>query len=81
MNVSREFLGSRRAENYKEGVADMLRSYQALGAGMSLRIPFFHSHPDFFPEHLGDVSDEHGERLYQDIAAMESRYHAGLVSI
>jgi hypothetical protein len=29
---------------------------------------------DFFPQNLGAVSDEHGERFYQDIADMEKRY-------
>ena len=32
---------------------------------MSLKIHFLHSHLDFFPENLGDVSDEHGERFHQ----------------
>ena len=74
MNGSRDFLGSSRAKNHKGVVADMLRSYKALGARMSLRIHFFHSHKDFSPENLGDASDEHGERFLQDIAVMESRY-------
>jgi len=28
----------------------------------------------FFPENLGEVSDEHGERFHQDILATEKRY-------
>jgi hypothetical protein len=28
----------------------------------------------FFPENLGVVSDEHGERFHQDISKMEKRY-------
>lgn len=76
VKVSRDFLGNRRAENYREIVADMLRNYRALGARMSLKIHFFHSHLDFFPENLGDVSDEHGERFHQDIAVMETRYQS-----
>ena len=34
---------------------------------------FLGSHLDFFPENCGYVSDEHGERFHQDIAAMEGR--------
>ena len=34
---------------------------------MSLKLHFLHSHLYFFPENLGDVSDEHGERFHQDI--------------
>lgn len=41
---------------------------------MSLKIHFLHSHLDFFPENLGAVSDEQGERFHQDIATMEQRY-------
>jgi hypothetical protein len=29
---------------------------------------------DFFPENLGKVSDEHGERFHQDIMGMENQY-------
>jgi hypothetical protein len=32
---------------------------------MSLKIHFFVSYLDFFPENLGEVSDEHGERFHQ----------------
>jgi hypothetical protein len=41
---------------------------------MSLKIHFLESHLDFFPENLGEVSDEHDERFNQDIMAMEKRY-------
>jgi hypothetical protein len=37
---------------------------------MSLKVHFL----DFFPEKLGAVSDEHGERFHQDIFNMEKRY-------
>ncbi|XP_076659865.1 uncharacterized protein LOC143363151 [Halictus rubicundus] len=45
-----------------------------LGCNMSLKMHFLHSHLDFFPANLGDVSDEHGERFHQDISTMEKRY-------
>ena len=41
---------------------------------MSLKIHFLESHLDFFPENLGEVSDEHDERFHQDISAKEKRY-------
>jgi hypothetical protein len=41
---------------------------------MSLKVYFLDSHLDFFPENLGAVSDEHGERFHQDISNMENRY-------
>jgi hypothetical protein len=41
---------------------------------MSLKVHFLDSHLDFFPENLGAVSDQHGERFHQDISNMEKRY-------
>jgi hypothetical protein len=41
---------------------------------MSLKIHFFHSHPNFFPDNLGAVSEEHGERFHQYIYALGMRY-------
>jgi hypothetical protein len=41
---------------------------------MCPKIHFLESHLDFFPKSFGEVSDEHGERFYQDIIVMEMRY-------
>jgi hypothetical protein len=41
---------------------------------MSLKEHLVDSHLDLFPENLGAVSDEHEERIHQDIATMEKRY-------
>jgi hypothetical protein len=41
---------------------------------MSLKVRFLDFHLDFFPENLGAVSDEHGERFHQDISTMKQRY-------
>jgi hypothetical protein len=45
-----------------------------MGCNMSLKVYFLGSHLDFFPENLGAVSDEHGERFHQNIYNMEKRY-------
>lgn len=44
------------------------------GVNMSLKIHFLHSHLNFFPQNLGDESDEHGERFHQQMKMIESRY-------
>jgi hypothetical protein len=49
-------------------------SYEQLGCNMSLQMHFLFSRLDFFPLHCGDLSDEHGERFYQDISIMQHRY-------
>ncbi|GBM11290.1 hypothetical protein AVEN_13538-1 [Araneus ventricosus] len=41
---------------------------------MSLKVHFLDLHLDYFPENLGAVSEEQGERFYQDIKEMERRY-------
>ena len=68
------FLGNTKAENYKDIVKKLIADYQAVGARMSLKIHFLHNHLDFFPENLGSVNNEHGERFHQDISVMEQRY-------
>ncbi|UYV79737.1 hypothetical protein LAZ67_18000530 [Cordylochernes scorpioides] len=73
-NVCKNVLGSVKVENYRDIVNDLLLSYKALGCNMSLKIHFLHSHLDFFPDNLGAVSDEHGERFHQAISSMEKRY-------
>ncbi|UYV64347.1 RYR2 [Cordylochernes scorpioides] len=73
-NVCKNFLGSVKVENYRDIVNDLLLSYKALGCNMSLKIHFLHSHLYFFPDNLGAVSDEHGERFHQEISSMEKRY-------
>jgi len=66
------FLGNRRADNYKDLVEELPSSYQKLGCNMSVKIHFVRSHLD--SQNCGSVSDKHGERFHQDIAAMEGRY-------
>ena len=41
---------------------------------MSLKTHILHSQLDFFPENLGAVSEEYGERFNQDIAEIKKRY-------
>lgn len=69
------FLGNYKAPNYKKLVEQLLINYKEIGANMSLKIHFLHSHLDYFSElPLGEVSDEQGERFHQDIATFEQRY-------
>jgi len=72
--ICKDFLGNQKAAKYQDVVQELLTSYKAMGCNMSLKIHFLESHLNFFPENLGEVSDEHDERLYQDILAMEKRY-------
>ena len=49
VDVVRNFLGNRRAENYEEMVRRLLRSYHQLGCNMSIKIHFLFSHLEQFP--------------------------------
>lgn len=55
-------------------MSELITNYHKIGANMSLKIHFLHSHLDFFPDNLGIVSDEHGERFHQDLMDLERRY-------
>jgi len=50
-----------------EGAVDFIQSY---GMQYESEIYCLESHLNFFPENLGEVSDEHGERFHQDIMTM-----------
>jgi hypothetical protein len=49
----------------------MLEKLKVLGCLMSLKIHFLNSHLNFYPKHLGAMSEEEGERLHQDVKVME----------
>ena len=70
----KEFLGKTKADCYQDIVKQMLTNFQALGARMSIKIHYLFSHLDRFPENLGEVSEEQGERFHQAIKNMEMRY-------
>ena len=74
VGVVQNFLGNRRAANFEEVVQKMLDAYQRLGANMSIKVHFLHSHLDRFLTNCGDVSDKQGERFHQHIKEMETRY-------
>ena len=74
VELCNNFLGNKRSDDYENIVSNMLENFKSHGSRMSLKIHFFHSHLNFFPSNLGDVSDEHGERFHQDISTIETRY-------
>ncbi len=61
------FLGNNKSPTYINWIQNLLDTFHKMACRMSLKIHFLHSHLDFFPKHLGAVSDEQGERFHQDI--------------
>ena len=51
----------------------MLSAFHDLECKMSIKVHFLFSHLDKFPDNLGAVSDEQGERFHQDLMAVEER--------
>jgi len=78
--ICKDFLGNHKAANYQDVVQDLMNAHKAMGCNMSLQIHFLESYLNFFPENLGKVSDEHGERYHHDIMATENRYQGKLTS-
>ena len=72
--IVEEFLGNHRRDDCTMVVSNLIESYEKLGWRMSLKLHFLHSHLDFFQNNFGNVSEEQGERCYQDIQVMEKRY-------
>jgi hypothetical protein len=73
-SVSTNFLLNYKAEKFRDMVVDIVQAYNAVGCSMSLKVRFLYFHLDFFPEILGTVSNEQGERIHQDISTLEKQY-------
>ena len=68
------FLGNNRSADYVAVVNNFLTAYNDMGCNMSIKIHFLHSHLNFFPDNLGQFSDEQGERFHQEMAIIEKRF-------
>ena len=64
------FGGNHKAENYRDMVADLVKSYKAMGCNVSGQLLFLDSHLDFFSEYPWAVSEKHGEQFH---------FHHGIV--
>ncbi|GBL95060.1 hypothetical protein AVEN_188807-1 [Araneus ventricosus] len=67
------FLENEKDPNYKSIVEEMIKNFKILCCSMILKVHFLDSHLDYFPENLGAVSEEQGERFYEDVKEMERR--------
>ena len=53
-NVSQNFLGNKRSENYNTLVNELLKNYKNLDCLMNLKLHFLDSHFNSFPDNCGD---------------------------
>lgn len=59
--VVKGFLGNNKDAKFKSIISKMFTAYKNIGCRMSLKMHVLHSHLDFFPKNLGEVSGEQGE--------------------
>ncbi|GBN40978.1 hypothetical protein AVEN_806-1 [Araneus ventricosus] len=74
ISVHTHFLGNKKAENYEDLVGNIVKCFRFIGCNMSLKRHVLDSHLNFFPQNLGAISDELGERFHQDISMFEKRF-------
>ena len=72
--VTSNFFDNRKRENYEDLVKELLSSMQEVQYSMSIKLQFLKNYLQYFPENLKHISEEQGERFYQDIRVMEERY-------
>ena len=73
-NVVEQFLENVKSPEWKKQVLRMVDSFKKLKSLMSLKRNFMDSHVEYFPENIGDYTEEQGERFHQDIEVMKRRY-------
>ena len=65
--VVKNFLGNNKARKYVELVTNMMTAFRNFGCNMSIKMHYLFSHTDRFPENLGSMSDEQGERFHHAV--------------
>jgi hypothetical protein len=67
------FLGKNKYQHYGEMLESLIQHDEVLHCRMSVKLHYLHSHREFFRPNLGDVSEEHGKCIHQDIETIEKR--------
>ena len=55
-------------------ILTLVRAYEQMGCKMSLKLYILLSRLDLFPENVGAVIDDHGERFHQQVSTMVLPY-------
>lgn len=77
--VIERVLGKNRGDEWKVLVKNMLKSFQAIGVTMTLKLHFLNNHLAEFEKQLPTESDEQGERFHQVTIPMEKRFKGGKI--
>ena len=73
-SAASNFLGNNKCSECVLIVQELMQSFKALGARMSVKMHFLRSHLDYFPDNCGYYSEEENKRFHQDIRTMEEIY-------
>lgn len=73
-DVCKNFLRKNNPVNYKSINEKLMNTMKDQDCNESIKVHYLHSHLDWCPENLGDVSEQQGEISHQDIKVMEERY-------
>ena len=73
-SVIANLLGNHGSSQYWKVFDELMENFRQIGALMSVKMHFFRSDLDYFPENWGEFSEEQGECFHQDISNMEKRY-------
>jgi hypothetical protein len=68
------FFGNHRSVNSKQMVQRLMHTMKVLKCRMTVKLHFLDAHFDYFPECLGQFSEEQGERFHQELKRFETRY-------
>ena len=73
-DVVKNFLVIVKSPNFREFVENLSQVFQNLQCIMSVKVYFLHNHLNYFQENFGALSEEQGERFYQDKKVMKKQY-------
>ncbi|GBP10269.1 hypothetical protein EVAR_77656_1 [Eumeta japonica] len=65
--LEQDIEGPSPSQNDVDFEENLLLQLRNVACNMSIKLHFLHSHLDRFPENLGDMSEEQGERMRQDL--------------
>jgi hypothetical protein len=69
------FFGNNKSFDYKDKIKTLLSAMKTLECRMTVKLHFIDAHIDYFPENVGQMGEEQGERFHQEISSLEKRYN------
>jgi hypothetical protein len=74
-DVIDNIFGNFKNPQYKEIVKRLMDSIKKINCRMTVKVHFLDAHIEYFPDNLGQFSEEQGERFHQKLKSFENRYN------